>query len=89
MSIFDPNAPDIFEAWFHKPIPKWMEDGSTSSRNCLQWHLQRHPYTCGNNRSDEAHTAYQKRFGGDFGQLIAVEDGEIRWRCPVCDYEQK
>ncbi len=84
---YNPNGYHNF--FFHKEIPEWMEDNSIESRNMLQWHTQRHPLTCGSNRSDEAHKAYQKRFGGDFGQLIAVEDGEIRWRCPVCDYEQK
>jgi hypothetical protein len=44
-----------------------------------------HPYTCGNDRRDEAHTAYQKEHGGDFGQLIATENG---WICPACDYKQ-
>ncbi len=80
---------NVFDDYFHKPIPEWMEKSDTSARNCRQWYPMNHPMTCGNNRSDEAHKAYQERFGGDFGQLIAVKDGEIRWRCPVCDYEQK
>lgn len=44
-----------------------------------------HPYTCGGDRTDEAHTAYQKEHGGDFGQLVATENG---WICPVCGYKQ-
>lgn len=44
-----------------------------------------HPFTCGNDRTDEAHIAYQAEHGGDFGQLVATPDG---WVCPVCDYRQ-
>lgn len=47
---------------------------------------QFHPFTCGGNRMDEAHTAYQKEHGGDFGQLVATTEG---WECPVCDYRQE
>ena len=44
-----------------------------------------HPYTCGGDRMDDAHRAYQSRYGGDFGQLVATRDG---WFCPACDYRQ-
>jgi hypothetical protein len=46
-----------------------------------------HPFTCGNNRTDDIHRAYQKEHGGDFGQLVATETG---WVCPVpgCGYKQ-
>lgn len=44
-----------------------------------------HPFTCGNDRSDAEHRAYQKVHGGDLGQLVAKEDG---WHCPVCGYHQ-
>ncbi len=44
-----------------------------------------HPFTCGGNRHDAAHTAYQEEHGGDFGQLVATETG---WICPVCGYRQ-
>lgn len=44
-----------------------------------------HPFTCGNNRSDAAHQAYQERHGGDLGQLVATVTG---WMCPVCGYTQ-
>lgn len=44
-----------------------------------------HPFTCGGNRSDAAHRAYQAQHGGDFGQLIAKPSG---WICPVCLYHQ-
>lgn len=44
-----------------------------------------HPFTCGGDRMDDAHRAYRSEHGGDYGQLIAREDG---WFCPVCDYRQ-
>lgn len=44
-----------------------------------------HPFTCGNNRSDPLHVAYQKAHGGDLGELVATRDG---WRCPACGYAQ-
>lgn len=44
-----------------------------------------HPFTCGGDRRDDAHRAYQAQHGGDFGQLVAEPDG---WRCPVCGYRQ-
>ncbi len=71
---------------FFKAPPAWMFGTSVEARNALQNCGKVHPLTCGNNRSDEAHTAYQKLHGGDLGQLVAVEGG---WECPVCDYKQK
>lgn len=71
---------------FFKPIPEWMFGDSVEARNALQKSGRLHPYTCGNNRTDEAHTAYQKEHGGDHGQLVATEEG---WLCPVCGYTQK
>lgn len=44
-----------------------------------------HPFTCGNNRGDEAHKAYAAKHGGDWGQLIATRGG---WVCPTCGYIQ-
>lgn len=44
-----------------------------------------HPYTCGGNRMDAAHSTYQAEHGGDFGQLIATTTG---WVCPACSYRQ-
>lgn len=74
---------DSFDAFFP---PEWMFGSSVEARNALQNCGKFHPYTCGNNRMDAAHTAYQKEHGGDFGQLVAIEGG---WKCPVCDYTQK
>lgn len=54
----------------------------------LNWYQRNsgwHPFTCGNDRTDEAHMAYQKEHGGDWGELVAHEDG---WHCPACDYRQ-
>ena len=67
------------------PPPAWMFGNSVEARNALQRSGKVHPYTCGNNRTDAAHRAYQAAHGGDFGQLVAIEGG---WRCPVCDYRQ-
>ena len=45
-----------------------------------------HPYTCGGNRSDEAHRRYAKEHGAlDYGILVATVDGGV---CPVCNYRQ-
>ena len=44
-----------------------------------------HPFTCGNDRSDEAHKAYAEEEDEDAGLLIATQRG---WVCPVCDYRQ-
>lgn len=41
-----------------------------------------HPFTCGNDRSDEAHTRYADAMHIDNGQLVATADG---WRCPACN----
>jgi hypothetical protein len=40
-----------------------------------------HPFTCGGNRSDEAHRMCQR----DAGQLAATTGG---WVSPVCGYRQ-
>lgn len=66
-------------------IERHAMSDSVESRNFMQNCHLFHPMTCGNNRMDEAHTAYQAEHGGDFGQLVAVEGG---WVCPVCDYRQ-
>ena len=44
-----------------------------------------HPFTCGNDRSDEAHKAYAEDVDEEAGLLIATQRG---WVCPVCDYRQ-
>lgn len=54
-------------------LNKWQDSGKV------------HPFTCGGERMDDAHRAYQAQVGGDFGQLVAAADG---WFCPVCGYRQ-
>jgi hypothetical protein len=45
-----------------------------------------HPFTCGNERMDAAHTKYQAEHPDqDFGQLVATAEG---WLCPVCSFRQ-
>lgn len=83
--IMAKNLPIDLNDWL-KPIPEWMFGKSVEARNALQNCGKFHPYTCGNNRHDAAHTKYQAEHGGDFGQLVAVEGG---WICPVCNYTQK
>ena len=62
----------------------WTEE-QVKALNEYQNNGWMHPYTCGNNRSDKKHKAYQEKHGGDFGQLVATVDG---WVCPVCGYKQ-
>ncbi len=69
-------------------IPEWMFGDSVYARNALHNCGRFHAMTCGNDRMDTAHRLHQEIHGGDFGQLIAVEEGAIRWRCPVCGYTQ-
>jgi rubrerythrin len=71
---------------FNYDLKYEFTDNSIDARNERQNCRELHPYTCGNNRTDEAHTKYQEEHDGDFGQLVAVEDG---WLCPVCGYTQK
>ena len=51
------------------------------SLNACQASGRMHPFTCGGDRGDDAHRAYQAAHGGDRGQLVATETG---WVCPVC-----
>lgn len=44
-----------------------------------------HPYTCGGERSDYAHTFHAGESGEEAGQLYPTTRG---WRCPACDYRQ-
>lgn len=62
----------------------WTDD-QVSVLNQFQSGRLFHPFTCGGDRTDAAHRAYQAEHGGDFGQLVADKDG---WHCPVCDYRQ-
>lgn len=44
-----------------------------------------HPFTCGNDRTDEAHKTYAANVGEAPGMLIATTEG---WLCGACDYRQ-
>jgi hypothetical protein len=54
--------------------------------NAWQANDRVHGFTCGNDRTDAAHVAYQLQHPDqDFGQLVATAEG---WVCPVCTYRQ-
>lgn len=77
-----------FMAAYEKRLKQFMDDkksGTVEARNRMQSSRMCHPLTCGNGRCDDRHKAYQAIHGGDFGQLVAVEDG---WLCPVCNWKQ-
>ncbi len=56
--------------------------------NAYQAARRFHPFTCGGDRKDADHVAYQAQHPRqDFGQLVATQQG---WECPVpgCTYTQ-
>lgn len=61
-------------------------DEQVANLNSFQESGQFHPFTCGGDRGDAAHTAYAAEHGGDKGQLVATKEG---WVCPVCGYTQE
>jgi hypothetical protein len=65
-------------------VAPWTPE-QVAALNAYQEARQLHPFTCGNDRGDADHVAYQALNGGDFGQLVASVDG---WHCPVCGYRQ-
>lgn len=63
----------------------WNQD-QIASLNAYQKSCCMHPFTCGNNRGDQAHREYAaKQEDIDWGILTATENG---WVCPVCGYTQ-
>lgn len=68
-----------------KLTPPWSDE-QVDALNRYQGESRFHPFTCGGDRADDAHKAYQAEHGGDFGQLVATNDG---WVCPVCGYRQQ
>lgn len=60
-------------------------DEQVNFLNQFQYAPNVHPFTCGGDRSDETHSTYQEKHGGDFGQLVATVEG---WICPSCNYTQ-
>lgn len=88
------EVPDdtIVRAWVECPecVKSPQEKSQMFNRNdggVKLIHESFHPMTCGGNRSDEAHVAYQKEHGGDFGELVSTPNGLM---CPVpgCEYKQ-
>jgi hypothetical protein len=69
-------------------IERPWSDEQVAKLNAYQRAGRFHPFTCGNDRSDEAHQKYADRHNEpDLGLLVATNDG---WRCPVpgCGYTQ-
>lgn len=67
-----------------KITPPW-DDETIRRLNDYQRSGRFHPYTCGNDRSNSAHTRQAKASGDEPGLLVATRDG---WRCPACKYKQ-
>lgn len=65
------------------PNPSELE--RDAGPDTLDFLLRRHPPTCGNDRMDAAHVAYQREHGGDVGELVFVSGA---MRCPVCGWTQ-
>lgn len=65
--------------------PEIWTDEQVAALNAYQDRKDVHPFTCGGDRSDEAHKAVQEAHGGDLGQLVATRQG---WVCNACDYRQ-
>ncbi|UZF95790.1 hypothetical protein [Bosea sp. NBC_00550] len=72
-------------AMAEKLTAPWTDE-QVSALNLFQVETRFHPFTCGGDRTDDAHRAYQAEQGGDLGQLVATNDG---WVCPVCGYRQQ
>jgi hypothetical protein len=86
-TVEDPLALDCGKAYTHYFVDAPFSLEQVQSLNAYQAARQGHPFTCGRDRRDGPHRAYQKKQGGDFGQLVAREAG---WVCPVpgCSYVQ-
>ncbi len=67
-------------------LPPW-DQATVDALNRYQRAGNFHPFTCGNERSDERHHVYARTNGDpDLGLLVATPEG---WICPACDYTQK
>jgi hypothetical protein len=62
-------------------------DTQVANLNTYQREGRFHPFTCGCDRSDEAHKKYAEEHEEEAGLLVATNEG---WHCPVpgCDYTQ-
>lgn len=68
-----------------KITPPWTAE-EVNALNAFQTQGRFHPFTCGGDRGDDAHTDYAEAHGDrDRGLLVATEQG---WKCPVCSYTQ-
>jgi hypothetical protein len=68
--------------------PPWSPE-QVAALNAWQQDQSLHPFTCGLQRGDAAHVAYQQLHPDqDLGQLVASPHG---WYCPVpgCAYTQQ
>lgn len=55
--------------------------------NRYQADTRYHAFTCGRNRTDDAHRKYAAEHKqSDYGILVAAREG---WICPVCGYRQE
>lgn len=62
----------------------WTDEQVEALRQ-RQADASKHPYTCGNDRSDAAHTSLAEQECEEAGLLYPTPRG---WRCPACDYRQ-
>lgn len=81
----DEKAVEKMKPEFEGQVFAPWTDEQVAALNAYQRKSGWHPFTCGNDRTDEAHLKYQKEHGGDWGELVATRDG---WICPACDYTQ-
>lgn len=65
--------------------PVIWTDEQVSILEARQADHKRHPYTCGGDRSDRAHTFHAEESGDEPGLLYPTVRG---WKCPACDYRQ-
>lgn len=83
--LVDGSLLDAANAALDLQYPVIWTDEQVASLNAYQESRRRHPFTCGGNRSDDAHRQQAEEDGADMGVLIATKRG---WICPVCDYRQ-
>lgn len=86
--VASPSGPYPGVATIAHIHPPWSQE-QVDALNDYQHKGEFHPFTCGKDRSDEAHRKYAAENNeSDFGILFATPDG---WVCPVpgCGYAQK
>lgn len=62
----------------------WTEE-QVEMLQARQDDCSKHPYTCGGDRSDRAHTFHAEEAGEEAGLLYPTARG---WKCPACEYRQ-